>query len=60
MTSGHLKIHKNFKHECIRYPCDQCDHAATTDGALKRHKESKHKGIRSPVTNVNISVADPV
>ena len=43
-----LKMHKESKHEGIRYPCDQCDYAASMAKDLKRHKESKHEGIRYP------------
>ena len=39
-----LKSHKESKHEGIRYPCDQCEYAATRLGHLKSHKESKHEG----------------
>ena len=31
-----------------RYPCDQCDYAATTASTLKQHKESKHEGVGYP------------
>ena len=37
-TSGNLNIHKQYKHEGIRYTCDQCDFMATQSGHLKRHK----------------------
>ena len=43
-----LKHHKESKHDGIRYPCNQCDYAATTSGSLKTHNESKHEGIRYP------------
>ena len=32
----------------MRYPCPECDYAATTPGALKIHVESKHEGVRYP------------
>ena len=32
----------------IRYPCSECEYAATRAGDLKRHKQSKHQGIRYP------------
>ena len=41
-----LKRHKRSKHEGIRYPCDLCNHLATTPFNLKLHKDSKHEGIR--------------
>ena len=43
---GHLKTHKESKHEGIRYPCDQCEYTSTQPSNLKRHKESIHKGTR--------------
>ena len=30
----------------MRYPCPQCEHAATAAGALKIYVESKYKGVR--------------
>ena len=45
---GDLKKHKEAKHEGIRYPCDQCEFAATSMSNLKVHKEAKHEGIRYP------------
>jgi len=39
---------KKSKHEGSRYPCPQCEHAATTTGNLKLHVESKHEGVRYP------------
>ena len=45
---AHLKQHKELKHEGIRYPCDQCNYAATTVQSLKVHKEANHEGIRYP------------
>ena len=47
-TTSKVKQHKEFKHEGIRYQCDQCKYAATTTSELKIHKESKHEGIRYP------------
>lgn len=44
--AGHLKYHKESKHEGIRYSCDECEYGATTAGHLRRHKESMHDGIR--------------
>ena len=32
----------------MRYPCYQCDYAATRASHLKRHIESKHEGERYP------------
>ena len=41
-----FRTHKESKHDGIRYPCDQCEYAATTSSSLRRHKESKYRGIR--------------
>ena len=46
--AGDLKIHVESKHEGVRYPCSQCEHAATTAEALKIHVKSKHDGVRYP------------
>ena len=32
----------------MRYPCSQCEYAATTASHLKRHVESKHEEVRYP------------
>ena len=29
-------------HDCIRYPCDQCDYIAAKSQTLKDHKKRKH------------------
>ena len=47
-TSYNLKVHKQSKHEGIRYPCDMCEYAVTRQWVLKVHKESKHEGNRYP------------
>ena len=39
----------------MRYPCDQCEYAATEIGSLKKHKESKHEGIRYPCDQCDYS-----
>jgi len=44
-----FKIHKfsrcaHLLHEGVRYPCLQCDYAATKASDLKRHVENKHAG----------------
>ena len=38
----------NNTHNEIRYPCDQCEYAATKRSNLKLHKKSLHKGVRYP------------
>ena len=40
---GDLKKHVESIHEGVRYPCKQCEYAATQAGDLKRHVESKHE-----------------
>jgi len=32
ITASKLKKHKESKHEGVRYPCDECEFAATTAG----------------------------
>ena len=32
----------------MRYPCPNCDFAATKASHLKKHVESKHEGVRYP------------
>ena len=46
--SQNLKVLKDIKRKVLRYPCNECNYAATTAGNLKQHKESKHEGIRYP------------
>ena len=41
-----LKVHKESKHEGIRYPCDLCKYVATEQTNFKRHKKSKHEETR--------------
>ena len=43
-----LYHNKQSKDIGVRYPCNQCDFAATTLDTLKKHKESRHEGIRYP------------
>ena len=45
---AYLKVHRESKHEGVRYPCNECEFAATAAFVLKRHKESKHEGVRYP------------
>ena len=47
---SHTKRSLVLKHENIerRYPCDQCEYAATHSSHLKRHKASIHEGVRYP------------
>ena len=47
-TSTGLRQHIESKHEGARYPCDKCEHAATTAGSLKRRIEIKHEGVSYP------------
>ena len=32
----------------LRYPCDECEFASTTNIGLKRHTENKQKRVRYP------------
>ena len=32
----------------MKYPCPECEHAATTVRDLKRHVRNKHKEVRYP------------
>ena len=41
-------MHKESKHEGVRYSFDQCDYFATEAGNLKKHKRYKHEGICYP------------
>lgn len=40
-----LKTHIKNKHEGVRYPCDLCDYAATTNTALKIHVEAMQASV---------------
>ena len=41
-----LKLHKESKHEGIKYPCDQCSLEFTYRAHLKQHIRSTHEGVR--------------
>ena len=41
----HLRKHKEYKHEGVRYPCDKCDYKATLKNGLKKHKETPSPSI---------------
>ena len=41
-------MHTLSKYEGIRYPCYQCEYAATAQRSLKAHKQYKHIDIRYP------------
>ena len=47
VTFFNLNQQKEAKHEGIRYPCDQCEFAATITCNFNHHKASTHKGIRN-------------
>ena len=38
-----MKKHKDSVHKEVRYPCDQCNYAATTRGSLYEHAQSYHE-----------------
>ena len=44
-TKIKLKIHKESKHEGIRYLCDQCSSSYMIHGELKKHKRRVHEGV---------------
>eukprot|EP00092_Neocalanus_flemingeri_P016310 GFUD01017655.1.p1 GENE.GFUD01017655.1~~GFUD01017655.1.p1 ORF type:complete len:300 (+),score=87.50 GFUD01017655.1:37-936(+) len=37
-----IKIHKNARHDGIKFPCDQCEYKSTYSNALTRHKKNQH------------------
>ena len=41
-TKGHLKTHKESKHEGVCYSCDECGYRAMHKGHLRIHVESQH------------------
>jgi len=41
---------KKVKQERTRFPCDQCEYAATTNSYLQKHKKVKHEGVRFAYT----------
>ena len=45
-TAGSFNNHSKYKHEGVRYPCDQCEYSATTVSNIKKHIECKHEGMR--------------
>ena len=43
-----LAQHKKYKHDGIRYPCDQCEYTARYISHLKQHVLAKHVGFKYP------------
>ena len=43
-----LSVHKESKHEGIKYPCPHCEYQATQTGRLKVHIDWVHLGARYP------------
>jgi len=39
-----LRVHKESKHEGIRYKCELCDYSAKKKEQVKLHNEAKHEG----------------
>merc|ERR1712129_435086 len=39
---GNMKVHRQAKHEDLRYPCLQCEYTATTQVNLQVHTRFKH------------------
>ena len=48
--------HVESSHECVWYPCNQCDYEATIDDALKQHIESIHEDVRYSCSQCNYKV----
>jgi len=46
--AGHLRRHKNAKHEGIRYQCNLCETSFSSKDTLARHVGNKHKGSMFP------------
>jgi DNA-directed RNA polymerase subunit RPC12/RpoP len=46
--AGHLRRHKNAKHEGIRYQCSLCEKSFSIKDGLTRHVENIHKGTTIP------------
>jgi len=46
--SANQVVAKKVKAERTRFPCDQCEYAATTASYLNKHKKVKHEGVRFP------------
>ena len=45
-TNYQLKVHRESKHEGIRYNCELCDYSAKKKEQVKLHNEAKHEGIK--------------
>ena len=41
-----LKIHRENKHEGVRWPCDQCDKQFREKSVLQKHIKGVHEGVR--------------
>ena len=41
-TTGNLKVHKNAKHDKIRFRCNLCSWTGSQSGMVKTHKKQKH------------------
>ena len=39
-------MHKNIKHEIVKYVCDKCDVQSRSRGTITAHRQAKHEGIR--------------
>jgi len=50
-----LWSHKKSIHVGLRYPCDQCEYAATHLSNLKEHKKSIHEGVQYPCNQCGLS-----
>jgi len=46
--AGHLRRHRNAKHEGIRFQCNLCENSFSIKNTLTRHVENIHKGTTIP------------
>ena len=56
-SSSHLQTHIRSVHEGVKYPCDQCNHKASTSTNLHRHMKSVHDGVKYPCDQCNYKAA---
>ena len=45
MNKTKLKIHRESKHEGVRWPCDQCDKQFREKSVLQKHIKGVHEGV---------------
>ena len=54
---GYLQIHKQSKHEGLKYGCDQCNYEASGKGQVQKHKESKHEDLKYGCGNCDFTTS---